>query len=290
MVVTLVKGSYRVMGTSPDGDSVRFYPADPDVWAAHGIAVRANAAGGVQLRLDAIDALETHYTPPYSHLRWHQPVDLGEGAGSRLLDLLGFEEVTRDEAGYVTAVTPATTPGFLLTRFADKYGRAVAMVFAGARPGRAADGADVYLDLPELHRSVNHKLLHEGWVYPTFYSRLYWDLRADLAATAVAARRAGRGVWADDATLPGFRLRTRTQLRDEVVLLPKLFRRLAEYLSLDDTGKVSLARFPAFLAAHGDQLFTVPDGQATTFDTLVARRGQQLELTVLPEQIVFVEG
>jgi hypothetical protein len=75
-----------------------------------------------------------------------------------------------------------------------------------------------------------------------------------------------------------------------VVLLPKLFRRLAEYLSLDDTGKVSLAGFPAFLAAHGDQLFTVPAGQATTFDTLVARRGQQLELVLPPEQIVFVEG
>jgi endonuclease YncB( thermonuclease family) len=290
MVVTLVKGSYRVLGTSPDGDSVRFYPTDPGIWAAHGIAVRANSTGGVQLRLDAIDALETHYTPPHSHTLWHQPVGLGAGAGTRLLDLLGFKDVTRDGTGYITAATPATRPGYILTRFADKYGRAVAMAYAGNRPGRSADGAQVYLDVPELHRSVNYELLHDGWAYPTFYSQLYWDLRTDLAATAVAARKAGRGVWQDDATLPGFRLRTRTQLRQEVVLLPKLFRRLAEYLSLDDTGKVSLAGFPTFLAAHGDRLFTVPAGQATTFDTLVARRGQQLELTLPPEQIVFVEG
>jgi hypothetical protein len=40
-----------------------------------------------------------------------------------------------------------------------------------------------------------------------------------------------------------------------LVILPKLFRRLAEYLTLDGTGKVSLARFPAFLAAHDGRLF-----------------------------------
>jgi hypothetical protein len=74
------------------------------------------------------------------------------------------------------------------------------------------------------------------------------------------------------------------------VILPKLFRRLAEYLSLDETGKVSLAGFPAFLAAHNDRLFTVPAGHATTLDTLVARRGQTLTLTLPPEQIVFIEG
>src|SRR4051794_20308498 len=153
MVVTLVKGSYRVLGTSPDGDSVRFYPTDPGIWAAHDIAVRANSSGGVQLRLDAIDALETHYTPPHSHTLWHQPVELGAGAGSRLLDLLGFKDVTRDATGYITAATPTTRPGYILTRFADKYGRAVAMAYAGNRPGRTADGAQVYLDLPELHRS-----------------------------------------------------------------------------------------------------------------------------------------
>jgi hypothetical protein len=59
MPMTMIKGSYRILGASPDGDSVRFYPDDPAVWAAAGITVRTNAADGVQLRLDAIDALET---------------------------------------------------------------------------------------------------------------------------------------------------------------------------------------------------------------------------------------
>ena len=73
LAVTLVKGSYKVVGASPDGDSVRFFPDDPGVWARAGIAVKANSSGGVQPRLDAIDALETHYTPPHAALPWRQP-------------------------------------------------------------------------------------------------------------------------------------------------------------------------------------------------------------------------
>jgi endonuclease YncB( thermonuclease family) len=288
--MTLVKGSYRIVGASPDGDSVRFYPDDPHVWEAAGIPVRTNAGGGVQLRLDAIDALETHYTPPQASVTWHQPEALGQGAASRLLDLLGFSDVVRDGTGAVSSATPPQTAGYILTRFADKYGRAVAMAFAGGRQGRAADGTSVFLGVAELHRSVNHRLLVEGWVYPTFYSQLYVDLRADLAATSVAAREAQRGVWEQDATLSGFRLVSRAQLSDDLVILPKLFRRLAEYLTLDETGSVSLAGFPAFLAAHDDRLFTVPAGQATALDTLVTRKGQSLTLSLPPEQIVFLEG
>src|SRR3954471_5477070 len=290
MPMTFVKGHYRILGASPDGDSIRFYPQDAGVWAAAGTPVRTNSTGGVQLRLDAIDALETHYTPPHGRSPWRPPSALGDGAAAALLELLGFRDVVRDDRGYVTSATPEQAPGYILTRFADKYGRAVATAFPGGRRGRAVDGTGIYLDVEELHRSVNYELLATGWVYPTFYSKLYVDLRDDLAATAVAARNAGTGVWAHDATLPGFRLTSRAQLTEDLVVLPKLFRRLAEYLSLDETGKVSLAGFPGFLAAHDDRLFTVPAGQATSFDTLITRRGQTLTLTLPPEQIVFVEG
>jgi endonuclease YncB( thermonuclease family) len=288
--MTLVKGAFRVLGTSPDGDSVRFYPDDPTVWTRVGIAVRSNAGGGVQLRLDAIDALETHYTPHHGQAMWHQRADLAGGAGEALLGLLGFHDVVRDDRGQVTSAWPEETSGYILTRFADKYGRAVAMAFAGGRRGRVGDGASVFLTAEEMHRSVNYELLEAGWAYPTFYSQLYVDLRKDLAAVAVAARRARREVWADDATLNGFRLQSRSQLTDELVILPKLFRRLAEYLSLDESGKVILAGFPGFLAAYDERVFTIPAGQATGFDTLVERRGQSLRLTLPPEQIVFVEG
>lgn len=64
MPLRMITGQFRVLGTQPDGDSVRFYPDDPDAWSKTGVRARVNPSGGVQLRLDAIDALETHYTPP----------------------------------------------------------------------------------------------------------------------------------------------------------------------------------------------------------------------------------
>ena len=73
---------------------------------------------------------------------------------------------------------------------------------------------------------------------PSVYSKLYVDLREALAEDG--DRRLGRParrIWEHDGTLPGFRLKSRTQLTDELVILPKLFRRLAEYLTLDEPDK-----------------------------------------------------
>ena len=290
MPLTLIHGEFRIVGASPDGDSVRFYPTDPAVWDTARIQVRANAHGGVQLRLDAIDALETHYTPRSSPHPWRQNPALGDGASAALLDLLGFSGVTRNAGGIVTAATPPTRPGSILTRFADKYGRAVAFAFPDGQQPAGPDGGQVHLDPPGLAASVNHHLLQDGWVYPTFYSKLYPDLRDALAATSKAARAAGSGIWADDRTTAGFTLESRDQLTEELVILPKLFRRLAEYLTLDDTGGVDLTAFLGFLQAKADRLFTVPAGHATHLDTLIAVTGQRLTLTVPPEQIVFIEG
>jgi endonuclease YncB( thermonuclease family) len=302
---------YKVVGASPDGDSVRFYPDDPLVFERVGMPVRLNAHSGAQLRLDAIDALETHYTPPRGRHTWRQQRELAGAAADALLEHLGFTGVERSESGTVTAASPDSTRGYILTRFADTYGRAVAFAFAGDRdaaahehaheqpPGedgdeparRAAPAGDlaVHLGVRELRRSVNHALLDAGLVYPTFYSKLYVDLREALARTADGARRERRGVWAKDVTLTGFDLTSRDQLETELVILPKLFRRLAEFLSLDETGSASLRGFRAFLAQHDDRLFTVPAGQSTGFDTLVRVRGRHVRLTVPPQQIVFVE-
>jgi endonuclease YncB( thermonuclease family) len=290
MPLTLVRGEFRIVGASPDGDSIRFYPADPGIWSRTGITVRANAQGGVQLRLDAIDALETHYTPRSSPHPWHQNPALGNGAATTLLTLLGFNDVARNQGGIVTDATPPTRPGAILTKFADKYGRAVAVVFADGHQPDGADGTGVFLGVDLLKDSVNWELLDAGWVYPTFYSQLFHDLRDTLADTARNARASGQGVWTDDATNDGFSLDSRDQLTEQLVILPKLFRRLAEYLVLDNSQGVDLAGFKAFLKAKADRLFTVPAGQATHLDTLIDVHGQQLRLTLPPEQIVFIEA
>jgi endonuclease YncB( thermonuclease family) len=287
MSLYLIKGQYRIVHSEPDGDSVHFFPDDTEAFTSLHLAAHLGGGGAAQLRLDAIDALETHYTPATHGARTlHQPLDLAHAAGGRLLELLGFTNVVRD-GETVTGATPDATPGYILTRFADKYGRPVSLAYAGAtdRP----DQQPVFTDVGLLRGSVNYQLLSEGLVYPTFYSRLYPDLRADLTVAATEARGSKAGVWASDATTSGATIQTLADLTDRLVIMPKLFRRLAEYFALG-AGDVSLAGFMAFLASHNDRLYVISDGHATGFDTVIEVDGRTVRLTRDITDLIFVEG
>ena len=287
MSLYLIKGQYRIVHSEPDGDSVHFFPDDTEAFTSLHLAAHLGGGGAAQLRLDAIDALETHYTPATHGARTlHQPLDLAHAAGERLLDLLGFTNVVRD-GETVTGATPDATPGYILTRFADKYGRPVSLAYAGATD--QPDQQPVFTDVGLLRGSVNYQLLSEGLVYPTFYSRLYPDLRADLTVAAAEARGSKAGVWASDATTSGATIQTLADLTDRLVIMPKLFRRLAEYFALG-AGDVSLAGFMAFLASHNDRLYVISDGHATGFDTVVEVDGQTVRLIRDITDLIFVEG
>ncbi|MGH3375091.1 MAG: hypothetical protein ACRDP6_10155 [Actinoallomurus sp.] len=286
MSLRLIKGKYRILHSQPDGDSVHFFPDDTEAFAKVRMKAHLSPAGSVQLRLDAIDALETHYTPRGHGGTHHQPLVLAHAPADRLLALLGFSDVKR-ERETITSATPDETPGHILTRFADKYGRPVAFAYAGEATG--PDLGQVNVTAPMLRESVNHRLLAEGLVYPTFYSKLYPDLRAELTAAARSARKTGNGVWAGDATTSGATITSVADLDDHVVILPKLFRRLVDYLALG-AGDVSLDRFTNFLATRNDRLFVISEAHATGLDTITAVTGQKLRLTHPPEDLVFIEA
>jgi hypothetical protein len=249
--------------------------------------VHLGASGAAQLRLDAIDALETHYTPAaHGAQTLHQPLELAHAAGAHLLDLLGFTNVQRS-GETVTGATPDATAGYILTRFADKYGRPVSLAYVGYTDH--SDLEQLYTDVDMLRASVNYQLLTEGLVYPTFYSQLYPDLRADLTAAADKARAASRGVWRLDATTGGATVNALSDVTDALVIMPKLFRRLAEYFALS-AGNISLAGFSAFLASHDDRLYVISDAHATGFDTVVTVNGQTVQLIRNITDLIFVEG
>jgi endonuclease YncB( thermonuclease family) len=283
----VIKGQYRILRSQPDGDSVHFFPDDIEAFTKLNLKALVNKAGGVQLRLDAIDALETHYTPSaHGGVTHHQPLDLAHGAADRLLALLGFSDVVRD-GETVTGATPDRTPGYILTRFADKYGRPVSLAYAGTSD--EADLGSVYVTPELLRGSVNHRLLAEGLVYPTFYSRLYPQLRAELTAATQAARTDGGGVWKGDATTGGATVTAVADLDERIVLLPKLFRRLVDYFALGG-GDPSLDGFTDFLAARDDRLFVISEAHATGLDTITEVTGQTVRLTHPPEDLIFIEA
>ncbi|MFC4465254.1 hypothetical protein ACFPH6_12000 [Streptomyces xiangluensis] len=88
--------------------------------------MRRNRSGGAQLRLDGIDTLETHYRPPRGP-ELHQPAPFAGQAADELLSWLGFDDVQRNARGIVTDSSPASRPGYVLTRSADVHGRCVAL-------------------------------------------------------------------------------------------------------------------------------------------------------------------
>ena len=283
MGMVVIAGTFTVQGAQPDGDSVRFTPDDPTQWdlITGTNRVKRNALGAAQLRLDAVDALETHYGSP----RTHQPLDLAHAAAEELLTWLGFTNVVRGQNETITSSTPATVAGHIFTRSADVYGRCVALVGRGSAP--AASGSDFFVDVDVLTTTANHELISTGLAYPTYYRALFPDLREEFTAAAKGARDDGLGIWPQDQTTSGATITDLDVLQDSVVILPKLFRRLVDYLHLGDP---SLAGFPAFLDQAADRFFILSTGHSTTgLDEIVDVDGDTVRMTHPAEDLVFDE-
>ncbi len=230
MNYVLIKGIYYVVGYSPDGDSIKFKAANPVHWQlinsefGDEFAQNFAADGGViQLRLQGVDALETHYSapkpivpadlkgktsatltePPYMSLS--QPAAMAKGAAEYFMKFLGITEVkwrnsprgsyiteARMTVGTASAVVKEKgkdgVPGFIVTGDIEKNGRPISWVF----PGDIAikDGSVINNDqLAEIaNKSANYELLRSGMIYPLYYMTLAGKLRRKLDAAVLEAQ------------------------------------------------------------------------------------------------------
>jgi hypothetical protein len=140
-----------------------------------------------------------------------------------------------------------------------------------------------------LRQTVNYRQLVKGLAYPTFYRKLFVDLRQAMTGAVVKARAAGGPLWSSDRTTAGAALPGGlTDLESSVTVLPKLFRRLADYYALNNNDP-SLVGFPAYLAQRDDRVTILPTGQWTGLDSIVTVTGQTVRLTTPPQQLVFDE-
>ncbi|WP_328929727.1 histidine phosphatase family protein [Streptomyces sp. NBC_00190] len=103
MPTLLIKGSYPLIGGRSDGDTVHFQPDKKEEWqlvpGPHN--VQHNGSGQAKLRLDAIDALETHSSRTGPEV--HQPLLHAHAARDELTRWLGFTDVQLpDPANRVT--------------------------------------------------------------------------------------------------------------------------------------------------------------------------------------------
>jgi endonuclease YncB( thermonuclease family) len=284
---TLLEGTFSVIGASPDGDSVRFYPRSAESFGFVG-RVRANRKGGAQLRLDGIDALETHYAPRKSRIGGtRQPIELARAASAELVQWLGFEEVQRD-GEKITAARPQQVAGFILVSNVDAYGRPVAFAFRGEHPGESGDR--VALDTAAYAASLNRHLLAGGFAYPMFYSSLASRspaVRDVMAEDAAKARKRRLGIWAKDRTAAGFEVPpSLAEAQARAFVMPKLFRRLMDYVALQE-GSTKLADFRAFLARRDERVLVASEKKVVNFASLVKVDGQTLRMTRPVEDLVF---
>lgn len=286
MPFTLIKGSFHVRNYSPDGDSIRFQPDDPGlVHDLLGSRPRFNARNHVQLRIEAIDTLETHYTPPSGGGTFHQPLELAHAAADSLLEFVGIKNVEWGPTHSTVTDADDGTPGYILARTVEKNGRPVAFVYAGT-PSEA-DGTDVMLDVARLKDSYNYRAIAEGLAYATFYTGLFHDLRDELSAAAEAARAAKKGVYERDKTNAGFKASSLQVITQKYAILPKLFRRLTEYMVNYGTAE----GFKRKLSQSREPVLDLRTSNFTHFDTFIEQKESsvQIKLTRLPEELVFNE-
>lgn len=275
----IIKGTFHVVNYSPDGDSIRFKADNPDNWhLLDGASVTMNGNGHAQLRLEAIDTLETHFN------NLHQPLALALGALEFLLAELHITDVQWNAARTRVISANDGTRGYIIARAVERNHRPISFVFEGEPPEDDWSSIEFYAD--RLAESVNYKSVEAGMAYPTYYQGLFPDLRLALTQAAADARTANRGIWAEDKTNSGFDVPNRAAIENVHVILPKLFRRLAEYLS----GGGTVADFKTYLESLNEGVTIISSAHFTHFDTVVEVNGDVVRMTEPPENLIFAGG
>lgn len=283
MPYVAIKGTFHVVNYSPDGDSIRFKADDRTLFSKLGGRPEMNARQHVQLRLEGIDALETHYSPPTNGGVYHQPEEWARAAVDRLIDFTGIGNVRWDSTHRTIVAADDATRGYILSRSIDKYGRPIAFLFKG-NPD-VADGSDVHLDAEGLKDSYNFAALNEGLAYPTYYSQLFADLRNALTEAVKDARSANRGLWPEDRTSTGIEASSLLVITDQSPILPKLFRRLVEHMA-----KVGTAvGFRDVMMQSREPVLDLRTSNFTHFDTFIEQPSASvnIKLTRAAEELVF---
>jgi hypothetical protein len=292
---TLLRGSFVIrypdlprQGPEPDGDTVKFLPDTPAF--VESIPRRSGrpadiTARGVSVRLEAIDALETHFGDT------HQELLGANAARDAMLAHLGFTNVRffAEQPNKVQTADQDSVRGHLLCNGIDANGRLIAFVYAGDHPG--PDGAAVFVDQALVSQSVNVALLSAGHVYPAFYATLPADLRSHLATVSGGARNSQppRGLWPRSTADPdGPATVADLAALEELVIWPKLFRRLVSYLA---AGFNDFDGFDTWLRAdpvnRDDELFLLDRLERGNMHDVIDAHGQQIQLTAWPEDFII---
>lgn len=281
MPVLILRGTYHVKGREPDGDSIAFMADDPTlwdqfVWKDQRRKPRPGRNKPVQLRIEAIDALETHYEG------YSQPKAIAKSATHQLLTAFGVRALSYNLNFTSIMKAEDGVPGTIISKGLDMYDRPIAYALLGDH--QLADGAVLPAMTEQLvAATINFKLAAEGQVYPTFYTTtdpVGVDVISRGVADAIAQKR---GIWTFDRS-PGFTFWEPRTIYEDVVILPKLFRRLVNFSNASD----SMDEFAAWANAKRDPFKVISTGAShAKFGDLLEIDGRDVAMKFDPLDILF---
>ena len=271
----IVAGTFHVKGFQPDGDSIRFQANKPEHWDFFQWETEADkAAKKKQLRVESIDALETHYEG------YHQPRPFALAALESLLELLNINSVTYSLS--VTQIVDADDgkAGFIASATTDRFGRPVSYIFP--KNAKLTDGAIMDSAALPIEDSINFQLAREGLVYPTFYTTTDRVFAEKIRAVVARARKTKRGIWSIDKT-PDFTLLDIRALQEDILLMPKLFRRIVGFFdNYSDFGKVE-----EYMSKQRDNLVLWDGTKKKSMADLMKITGRRIQMKTPVEDILF---
>jgi len=271
----VIAGTFHVKGFQPDGDSIRFQANKQENWDFFKWDTAANkAVKKKQLRVESIDALETHYEG------FHQPRPFALAALESLLEMLNITDVTYSLA--VTQVVDANDnkAGFVASATVDPFGRPVSYIFP--KDAKLTDGAVMDSETLPIEDSVNFQLAREGLVYPTFYTTTDRIFAEKIRAVVARARKTRRGIWSIDKTADFTLLDIRT-LEEDVLVMPKLFRRLVGFFDrYSDFGDLE-----AYMKKQRDNLVLWDGTKKKSLADLMTFTGRRIRMKTPVEDILF---
>jgi endonuclease YncB( thermonuclease family) len=295
MDYTLLYGQFVIrypdipnQGPEPDGDTIKFLPDHPqlvmDLPRISGRPPKINKHG-ISVRLEAIDALETHFN------NTHQQLQGANMARDELLAHLGLEDVVffENHSNRIKSANHDSLPGYVLSNGIDANGRLIGFVYKGSDDRPGDDGSTIMVDTILMDKSINTKLLAAGHVYPAFYGTLPAMLREHLSSKSQAARAAKKGIWPwSTADLNGAAEVSSLKSLETLVMWPKLFRRLVVFLSANNEG---LHGFDTWLRKdhvnRDDRIFRLDTNTHVYFHDIITIDGDSIMLNVQFEEVVI---
>ncbi len=271
----VIAGTFHVKGFQPDGDSIRFQAANQANWDFFTWESDADKnTKKKQLRVEAIDALETHYEG------YHQPRPFALAALESLLELLQIKSVTYSLS--LTQIVDADDgkSGFVASAVIDRFGRPVSYVFPKNAP--LTDGAVMDSSTLPVEESINFQLAREGLVYPTFYTTTDRTFAEKIRAVVARARKTKRGIWSIDRT-SDFTLWDVRTLQEDILVLPKIFRRLVGFFN----GYSEFDKLIDYMKKQKDNLVLWDGTKKKSLAELMKFSGRRIQMKTPLEDILF---